>query len=190
MGILSELMRLFRGETESPQSSQALRYGPTKVHQPLSADYTGWTIFRSGNEFGRKWSLKGLEGPRPNIDIHVHVTIEAGIGRAAEMVSIIVDPGFGAASGYTTCQFGLEDKLIDAPFFTVQIGPMSGGVNASLIAPDERASAQLILDALWQCQGLVLTLFLEEKILIRAPLFNDPSYRDVHKQVYDLVMGT
>lgn len=208
VGILDELSMLFRGrgreqkkveprpgsvpwqtafETreEPPESEPA----PGKV----SAHYSGWTVFPDGQEFGRQWVIRGLGGSPEPVTVEIDIRMEQSIGNLGpphRIPTMIIEPGFGKVEAFVVAQLGVEGKFAEAPFFTMQLRPVEGR-NATIFAAVDRPGIDAILKALWAAEGMRLIMFANDKgdIAIQAPLFNDPSYRDVFNQVYDRVIG-
>ena len=206
VGILDELSMLFRGRGREQRKAEP-RPGavpwqaafkdkpePPKIEPPagkVTASYSGWSVFADGHEFGRQWVIRGLGGsPEPvTIDVRMEQSI-GNLGPPHRFATMTIEPGFGQVEAFVVTQLGVEGKLADAPFFTMQFRPVEGR-NATIFAAVDKPGIDAILKALWASEGLRLMMFANDKgdIAVQAPLFNDPSYREVFNQVYDRVIG-
>lgn len=213
MGILDELSMLFRGRGRDqnkveprpgtvPWQSAFVRpadaplsTGGSIKGDRTSVHYTAWTIFPEGFEFGRKWTVEGVGEQLDTIIIHMHVRMEEGISPLMpphRIVSIIVEPGYADREGHLVGNLAVNAESAKAPFFTLQFGPMAGKPNATIMMPVDKKGIDALLAALWASDAIVLTLHAGETaddIVLRVPLYNDPSYRDVFNLVYDRIAG-
>lgn len=215
MGLLNELSMMFRGRARehkpvdprpgavpwqsafaSPaQPSPTLSTGGTIEGDLTALHYTAWTIFPDGFEFGRKWTVVGVGEELDTIIVHMHVRMEEGISPLLpphRFVSIIIEPGYGNNEGHLVGNLAVNAEFAEAPFFTLQFGPMEGMPNATVMMPTDKKGIDALLAGLWASDAIVLTLHAgenEDSIALRVPLYNDPSYRNVFNHVYDRITG-
>ncbi len=213
MGILDELSMLFRGRTREQKKAEPrpgavpwqsafvpLADTPLSTSGSINGDrttvhYTAWTIFPEGFEFRRKWMVEGVGENLDTIIVHMHVKMEEGISPLLpphRFVSIIIEPGYGDREGHLVGNLAVNAEFAKAPFFTLQFGPMGGMPNATVMMPTDKKGIDALLSGLWASDAIVLTLHAgetEDSIVLRVPLYNDPSYRDVFNHLYDRITG-
>lgn len=141
----------------------------------VSVNCSRWELFDHRPAFGRQWVIRGLQGRDDVTTVEVIVSSD-------RIVTMVVEPGIPPGTMNVRGQLAVEGQPEPA-FVMLQHRPIDDRPGATIFAPVDLDGLKTLLEALWQGAGMELTLVAGERELFRAPLYNDPSYREVYSRV-------
>jgi hypothetical protein len=147
---------------------------PRPARNQISVNCSIWQVYADRDAFGRQWILRGLRG---HDDI---TTIEISVNRD-HIVTMILEPGIAADAAAVKAQLAVDGQP-DAPFLPLQHRPIHQR-GATVFAPTNLEDLKMLLHALWQGAGMNLTLIASDREVLQAPLYNDPSYREIFREI-------
>lgn len=147
------------------------RPGPGQV----SVNCSRWELYEAGGAFGREWVIRGLA------DQDDITTIEVTVSRDS-IVTIVAEPGVPAGTPNVTAQLTVDGQP-DTPFVVLQHCPIPDRDGATAFAPVDLDGLKTLLEALYQGAPMKLTILAGGSEVLQAPLYNDPSFRDVFQRI-------
>jgi len=147
---------------------------PRPSRNQVSVNCSTWEAFEERDAFGRQWILRGLKDPDDITTIEIHVSHD-------RIVTMIVEPGIAGGTAAVKAQLSVERQRA-APFVPLQHQPVPGR-RATVFAPIDLEGLQTLLRALWEGAGMKLTLVAGDQEILQAPLYNDPSYREILREI-------